>query len=518
MGLNSKTAFGVSAGEQLDRIALYRWWRRAIVAPTDHERIMVRIVEESGWSPRYAFMTMMSAGIAVLGLLLSSPAVVIGAMLISPLMNPILGLGFSLALFDFSEMRRAVIALAIGSVAAVVFTALIVMLSPLQAPTPEIIARTRPNLFDLAVALFAALAGTFAIIRGRGDTVVGVAIATALMPPLAVVGYGLATWNLAVLGGALALFVTNFVTIALSATIMARFYGFGHHLSSQQSWTQTVLLFLVFVVMAIPLGISLKRIATEAVIVSQVRSALAQQFGSRARVTQLDVDFEKEPIAIRSVVITPRDTVHQAKKVEADLRAQLERPLSLQLDQVLLDPGARALDAQKEELRQAGDAVAAETALVSTISRGLGLAAGVEPEKVIIDRQHRRATVAAAVLPGAELATYRTLEQRAASQAGDWDIALVPPQGQLPEIGFADNSDTLDSDGLANVDLSAWAAHRWNLRALAVPGLPEAASQRPLLAERRARAIAGMLAKAGIQAVSAPAQGQVFRLAPPSPR
>ncbi|GAB7550941.1 hypothetical protein NRB_04370 [Novosphingobium sp. 11B] len=170
---------------------------------------MSRIVEDSGWTPRYACMVMMSAGIAVLGLLLSSPALVIGAMLISPLMSPILGLGFSLALFDFSEMRRALTALAIGGGAAVLFTALIVALSPLQAPTSEIIARTRPNLFDLAVALFAALAGTFAIIRGRGDTIVGVAIATALMPPLVVVGFGLATWNIPVLGGAFALFVTN---------------------------------------------------------------------------------------------------------------------------------------------------------------------------------------------------------------------------------------------------------------------------------------------------------------------
>jgi uncharacterized hydrophobic protein (TIGR00271 family) len=146
-------------------------------------------------------MVMMSAGIAVLGLLLSSPAVVIGAMLISPLMSPILGLGFSLALFNFAEMRRSMIALAVGAAAAILFTALIVTISPLQAPTSEIIARTRPNLFDLPVALFASLAGSFAIIRGRGDTIVGVAIATALMPPLAVVGSGLATWNMAVLGG-----------------------------------------------------------------------------------------------------------------------------------------------------------------------------------------------------------------------------------------------------------------------------------------------------------------------------
>ncbi|TZG27296.1 DUF389 domain-containing protein [Sphingomonas montanisoli] len=516
--MNAETPFGAAAREQLDRFPLYRWWRRSIVGSIDHEHVMEKIIAESGWSPRYAFMTMMSAGIAVLGLLLSSPAVVIGAMLISPLMSPILGLGFSLALFDFAEMRRALIALAIGSGVAVMFTAIIVLLSPLQAPTPEIIARTRPNLFDLAVALFAALAGTFAIIRGRGDTVVGVAIATALMPPLAVVGYGLATWNLAVLGGAFALFVTNFVTIALSATIMARIYGFGHHLSSQQSWTQTVLLLLVFIVMAIPLGVSLRRIATEAVIVSQVRSSLNEQFDSRARVTQLDVNFDKTPIAIRSVVITPRDTVQQAGKVEAALRQRLKRLLTLQLDQVVLDPGARAFDAQKEELRQAGDAATAETALVSTISRALALAAGTSPEQVLVDRDHRRASVAAAVLPGADLATYRTLEQRAATDARGWTIALTPPQLALPEIGFADNSDELDEAGLAATEISIWAAQRWNLPALAVPGLPDTLTDKPLLAERRARRIADLVTKAGLRPTSAPAEGQRFRLAAPTTR
>lgn len=85
----------VNAG--LARLALYRWWRRRVVGTIDHQAVVARIIDESGWSPRYAFMTMMSAGIAVLGLLLSSPAVVIGAMLISPLMSPILGFGFSLA-------------------------------------------------------------------------------------------------------------------------------------------------------------------------------------------------------------------------------------------------------------------------------------------------------------------------------------------------------------------------------------------------------------------------------------
>lgn len=496
----------------LKRVALYRWWRRRVVGSIDHAAVIAKIAEESGWSPRYLFMTMMSAGIAVLGLLLSSPAVVIGAMLISPLMSPILGLGFSLALFDFAEMRRALIALAAGSACAVAFTALIVLLSPLQAPTTEIIARTRPNLFDLAVALFAALAGTFAIIRGRGDTVVGVAIATALMPPLAVVGYGMATGNLPVLGGAFALFVTNFVTIALSATVMARFYGFGHALSSQQSWTQTIVLFLVFIAMAIPLGFSLKRIATEAVTVTQVRSFLTDRFGSNARVTQLDVNFDTAPIAVRSVIITPRKNMQRTLGLQAELQERLGQPVRLQLDQVLLEPGSGALDAQREELRQAGDAAVIENARIAALARMLGLAAGISSDAVTIDRDHRRASAVAAPLPGASVASYRALEERAHQDIDDWDIAIIPPQGLLPTIAFADDDDALDTGARDAVLTSAWAAKRWNVRALGVPGLPEEMPDKPTLSQRRAAAIAAVLRDQGVTPTSARAAGQSFRL------
>jgi uncharacterized hydrophobic protein (TIGR00271 family) len=398
--------------------------------------------------------------------------VVIGAMLISPLMSPILGFGFSLALFDFAEMRRSLLALAIGAFAAVAFTALIVTASPLQAPTAEIVARTRPNLFDLGVALFAALAGSFAIIRGRGETIVGVAIATALMPPLAVVGYGLATWNLPVLGGALALFVTNFITIALSATVMARYYGFGHQLSSRQSWTQTILLLLVFVAMAIPLGFALNRIAREALTVSEVRSLLTKRFGSASRVTQLDVAFDRTPNVIRAVVITPRGKTQKTVVLQKAIEQELGRPVRLDIDQILLEPGAGAIDAQREELRQAGDQPNLETQRMAAIAQMIALITGVAADDVTIDRDHHRVTAAAVPLPGATVATYRTLEARAAAQTDGWSVAIVPPQGPLPEIAFADNADALDPVARDAVLTSAWAARRWNVPALGVPGLP----------------------------------------------
>lgn len=504
---------GAARIERLAQLALYRWWRRAVVEPVDHEAVVARIVEESGWSARYAFMTMMSAGIAVLGLLLSSPAVVIGAMLISPLMSPILGFGFSLALFDFRELRRSLKALAIGAGAAVAFTAFIVTVSPLQAPTAEIVARTRPNLFDLAVALFAALAGSFAIIRGRGETIVGVAIATALMPPLAVVGYGIATHNIPVAAGAFALFVTNFVTIALSATAMARFYGFGHHLSRRQSWMQTAVLILVFVAMAVPLGVSLNRIGREALAVSQARSLLNERFGTDARVTQLDLDFAAHPLLVRAVVITPRAGMQKTPMVQAALEGVLGRPIRLHLDQILLEAGAGALEAQREELRQAGDVAGQEAQRATALVKMVALVTGVSPEDVTIDRDHRRATAAASVLPGATITTYRALEARANAEADGWSVVITPPQASLPSIAFANNSDELDTAANAAVTTSVWAAKRWNVLALGIAGLPTGtAPGRPNLSQRRALAIAALVRAQGITPVAMPPAGQRFTL------
>ncbi len=505
--------FPQRAGSRFEQFALYRWWRKSVVAPIDHPAVFARIIEESGSSPRYIFMTMMSAGIAVLGLLLSSPAVVIGAMLISPLMSPILGLGFALALFDFAELRRSLTALTLGAGAALLFTTLIVMASPLKAPTAEILARTHPNLFDLLVALFAALAGTYAIIRGRGETIVGVAIATALMPPLAVVGFGLATRNMPIMTGALALFVTNFVTIALAAMVTARFFGFGHYLSKQQSWAQTVILILVFVVMSIPLGLSLSRIANEAVTASQVRSFLAGRFGDRARVTQLEIDFGQTPIEVRSVVIAPRARAISGTQLQMDLAGRLKRPVVLQIDQVLLDPAAGAAETQRAEVVQASRTAAEETDGVRTAARVVSVLAGIPEDDVIVDRDHRRVLASALAIPGASLDSYFELEHRAASALDGWVVTIVPPLAPMPIITFADNVDALDPAAEHAVDLSIWAAKHWNSLSLGVPGLPTGAvPARPPLNQRRALAIAAILEQHGIKPVSVPGGGQSVRL------
>ncbi len=173
-------------------------------------------------SLNYWLELFISAGIATFGLVLNSPAVIIGAMLISPLMGPLMGTGLALAVGDVYLGTKAVLNLAVSTAAAIGFSAAVAWALPFHTTTTEILARTNPNLLDLGVALLSGLAGSVVVCRGGGGGGVtalpGVAIAVALMPPLCTVGYGVGSggnWNIIV--GAGLLFVTNLAAIVAAA-------------------------------------------------------------------------------------------------------------------------------------------------------------------------------------------------------------------------------------------------------------------------------------------------------------
>ena len=410
------------------------WWQTDVSGTVDQADVIARRREECTLSARYLLMLAMSAGIAILGLLLSSPAVVIGAMLLSPLMGPIIGLGFSLATGDYAWMRQAMKALAIGTVLSILFTALIVFLSPLQTITSEIAARTRPNLFDLGVAFFSAIAGAYAMIRGREGTVVGVAIATALMPPLAVVGFGLATWNGAVFWGAVFLYVTNLLTIALTATIMARIYGFRTRLSEKQTMFQSIAIVAVFVALAVPLFISLRTIVWETRSTQKIRSEISDVFESKSVVSDVAMNWDSDPIQISATVFTPRLESEAESRAARAIAREIGRPVELTIVQSRVGPGQDAAEEAQLAAARANEAAAVERA--QDLGERLALVAGVPESDVLIDRERRRALVRAVPLPGATLAAYRELEQRIAALEPEWTIELVPPVRPLPAIAF----------------------------------------------------------------------------------
>jgi uncharacterized hydrophobic protein (TIGR00271 family) len=188
-----------------------------------HETIAQGIVFRGTnlWILMFAIM------VCSVGLNMNSTAVIIGAMLISPLMGPINGMGYSLATYDFPLFERSLKNLAFAVGVSLLTSAFYFALSPLNEAHSELLARTSPSIYDVIIALFGGLAGIVAVSsKVKGNVIPGVAIATALMPPICTAGYGLATFQWNFFFGALYLFAINTVFIAFAALIVCRFLKF----------------------------------------------------------------------------------------------------------------------------------------------------------------------------------------------------------------------------------------------------------------------------------------------------
>jgi uncharacterized hydrophobic protein (TIGR00271 family) len=196
-----------------------------------------------------------AALLASIGLDTNSTAVIIGAMLISPLMSPILGVGLGLGIQDREMLIRSIRNLSVATLASLGTSCLYFLITPLGEATPEILARTQPTLLDVAVALFGGIAGIVSGSRAeKTNAIPGVAIATALMPPLCASGFGLATGNWAVFLGAFYLFFINAVFISLSTFVVVKYLQFPikEYLDAKIQRKVARLLLLFLVVIMIP--------------------------------------------------------------------------------------------------------------------------------------------------------------------------------------------------------------------------------------------------------------------------
>lgn len=229
------TAEEAGAGAE-DRTGAVRSWRNWLadhIGLDDDQKLEVyRNVARSASmrDATYWAEILFSAGIATMGLTLGSPAVIIGAMLISPLMGPIMAAGLALAAGDFILTVRSIANIVVSSAVAIAFATLLVVLLPFREMTSEIAARTQPNTLDLVVALFSGAVGALATsksLRGVATSIPGVAIAVALMPPLCVTGYGLGVLltveraqGIGILRGGALLFVTNLIAITFTSMLV----------------------------------------------------------------------------------------------------------------------------------------------------------------------------------------------------------------------------------------------------------------------------------------------------------
>ena len=197
----------------------------------------------------------LSIFIASIGLNMNSTAVIIGAMLISPLMGPILATGFGFATLNFTVVKSAILRLSLQITIAVLASTLYFYISPVQTATSELLARTEPNIFDVFIAIFGGLAGIIGQTRKTLDNVIpGVAIATALMPPLCTAGYGLANGNWNYFFGAGYLFFINaFFIFFASFVVLKGVYSLPSYKQAEEIIRRNQLIFLVIgLIMAIP--------------------------------------------------------------------------------------------------------------------------------------------------------------------------------------------------------------------------------------------------------------------------
>lgn len=193
--------------------------------------------------------------IASVGLNVNSTAVIIGAMLISPLMGPIMGVGYGVAIYDFPLIRKSILNLAIATGISLLTSTVYFLVTPLSEAQSELLARTSPSFWDVAIAVLGGLAGAIGMTRKEKSNVIpGVAIATALMPPLCTAGYGIAHLNSSYFIGALYLFSINCVFIAVATVVVMGYLHLPHKnfVDQQTEKKLKLVLYSVVAVTALP--------------------------------------------------------------------------------------------------------------------------------------------------------------------------------------------------------------------------------------------------------------------------
>lgn len=353
---------------------------------------LASVARDARLDKKFLLLITLSAAIATLGLLQSSAAVVIGAMLVSPLMGPIMGVGFGLATIESNLIRRSLVTLAAGMAVAVLVAMLIIWLSPIADVTPELRARTQPTLLDLGVAVVGGIAGVYAIMRKLSGVMVGVAIATALVPPLSTVGFGLVTGRMDFALGAALLFLTNTLAIAFAATIVARLNHFGPSLTPQHTAMQVVGIFATLGILSIPLALSLNNIAGEVRARSSVQSQLGRLLGDGDRIDSLNVRSEGDDLAVDGVVLVDRYSPGLNEDLAAKVRGDLDRAVAVNL--VQLKKQSNAAVQVEERLSERIGALEQRDADSAAILAGLTVGGLIPRERVLLDAQARRVVVA----------------------------------------------------------------------------------------------------------------------------
>jgi uncharacterized hydrophobic protein (TIGR00271 family) len=333
---------------------LVRYLFRKVVKPVTLERrAEVQVQLRDACTPDFDFflLVVLSAVIATLGLLTDSAAVIIGAMLVAPLMSPIIGLGLASLTGDARLFRDSGVALARGGLMAILMAIVLAYSNrylpfvTLQELPSEVLARTRPSPIDLTIALAGGMAAAFALVMPAISAALpGVAIATALMPPLCAIGIGIAMgrWDLA--GGAFLLFITNAVTIAFAAMLVFFALGFAPLRESGNRVPRALAISAFFtLILLVPLTFLSASFFREAANNREINQVVSEEVASYdAELTNLQIVPEGDTLHMTATLRSSQQLSYEdVLNLQERVALRLQQPVSIVVNQIVaarLDP------------------------------------------------------------------------------------------------------------------------------------------------------------------------------------
>lgn len=263
--------------------------------------------------------------IASVGLNVNSTAVIIGAMLISPLMGPIVGTGFALGTYDFTLLKKSINNLLIATFVSLLVSTVYFYLSPFKEVQSELLSRTSPTIYDVLIAFFGGLVGVIAITRvEKGNPIPGVAIATALMPPICTAGYGLATFNMSYFLGAFYLYSINCFFICTATFFVVKFLNYPSALiESKYQKRIKYSISILIVIMIIPSFYLAYNLFNQKKFTKTAENFIEKQFDNKGyTVIYKKVNYNSNPktidLAFLSKKFTDAEIIVYNKRLEED--------------------------------------------------------------------------------------------------------------------------------------------------------------------------------------------------------
>lgn len=312
-------------GQKRNELVKYKLPLLPRATAEDFKELFTLLRQNSTVTSAFVVMMILSTLIAAFGLFGNSSPVIIGAMILAPIITPIVAFSMGMVRYDLSLLKNGIITILVGTVVALMFSALVSFIIPMKMITSEIEARLSPNLLDMGIAVSSGIAAAYAHAKaGIAKSLAGVAIAVALVPPLSVAGIGIGWWDWEVFSGAFLLYLTNLSGIILFAGFTFLLLGFAPFKTARLGLVYT---FLLTMLVMVPLSLSFNQIIQEATITKQLEGSVFNEVILR----DVQVRFGKEFLISVKLVAPQSIGTEEMETIKEQIEEQIGHPIILEV-------------------------------------------------------------------------------------------------------------------------------------------------------------------------------------------